>query len=152
MAINLSQRGFLNPEKAEHNLKIISDILSDNADVSEILSIIVEASANSFDPDRALNSYERFFTAVEDANLIKAILPDAERNLKILSFLLSGSQYLTDILIKNPSYASWLIDPEILKNPALKTRCIMTSHICSQRRTAIKKKQIHSADSETGNF
>ena len=120
MAINLSQRGFLNPEKAEHNLKIISDILSDNADVSEILSIIVEASANSFDPDRALNSYERFFSAVEDANLIKAILPDAERNLRILSFLLSGSQYLTDILIKNPSYVSWLIDPEILKKSRFK--------------------------------
>ena len=120
MAINLSQRGFLNPEKAEQNLKIIGDILSDKADVSEILSIIVEVSANSFDPDRALNSYERFFTAVEDANLIKAILPDAERNLRILSFLLSGSQYLTDILIKNPSYVSWLINPEILKKSRFK--------------------------------
>ncbi|MBI3584951.1 MAG: hypothetical protein HY096_13525 [Nitrospinae bacterium] len=119
MAINLSQRGFLNPDKAEQNLKTINDILrSQKSD--EIISIIVEVSANSFDPDRALNNYERFFAAIEDANLFKIILSDAEKNLRILSFLFSGSQYLTDILIKTPSYASWLINTEILKKSRFK--------------------------------
>jgi glutamate-ammonia-ligase adenylyltransferase len=120
MAISLSQRGFLEPEKAEQNLKSIGNTLSDKAVVSEIISIIVEASANSFDPDRALNNYERFFASIEDANLIKIIIPDAERSLRILSFLFSGSQYLTDILIKNPSYVSWLINPEMLKKSRFK--------------------------------
>src|SRR3989338_10941031 len=126
MAINLYQRGFLNPDKAEQNLKTINDILrSQKPEVrsqksDEIISIIVDASANSFDTDRAINNYERFFVAIEDANLFKIILSDAERNLRILSYLFSGSQYLTDILIKNPSYASWLINPEILNKSRFK--------------------------------
>ena len=119
MAINLSQRGFLNPDKAEQNLKTI-DVILRSQKLDEILSIIVEVSANSFDPDRALNNFERFFVAIEDANLFKIILSDAERNLRILSYLFSGSQYLTDILIKNPSYASWLINPEILNKSRFK--------------------------------
>ena len=119
MAINLSQRGFLNPDKAEQNLKTI-DVILRSQKLDEILSLIVDASANSFDPDRALNNFERFFVAIEDANLLKIILSDAERNLRILSYIFSGSQYLTDILIKNPSYASWLINPEILKKSRFK--------------------------------
>lgn len=119
MAINLSQRGFLNPDKAEQNLKTI-DVILRSQKLDEILSIIVEVSANSFDPDRALNNFERFFVAIEDANLFKIILSDAEKNLRILSYIFSGSQYLTDILIKNPSYASWLINPEILKKSRFK--------------------------------
>src|SRR3990167_9562316 len=119
MAINLSQRGFLNPDKAEQNLKTI-DVILRSQKPDEILTIIVDVSANSFDPDRALNNFERFFVAIEDANLFKIILSDAERNLRILSYLFSGSQYLTDILIKNPSYASWLINAEILKKSRFK--------------------------------
>ena len=119
MAINLSQRGFLNPDKAEQNLKTI-DVILRSQKPDEILSIIVDVSANSFDPDRALNNFERFFVAIEDANLFKIIFSDAERNLRILSYLFSGSQYLTDILIKNPSYASWLINPEILNKSRFK--------------------------------
>ncbi len=119
MVINLSKRGFLNPEKAEQNLKTIDAILRSQK-LDEIISIIVDVSANSFDPDRALNNYERFFAAIEDVNLFKIILSDAEKNLRILSFLFSGSQYLTDILIKNPSYTSWLINPEILKKSRFK--------------------------------
>ena len=126
MAINLYQRGFLNPDKAEQNLKTINDILrSQKPEVrsqksDEIISIIVDASANSFDTDRAINNYERFFVAIEDANLFKIILSDAERNLRILSYLFSGSQYLTDILIKDPSYALWILNPDILKKSRFK--------------------------------
>ncbi|MBI5749725.1 MAG: hypothetical protein HZA00_11445 [Nitrospinae bacterium] len=119
MDINLFQRGFLNPEKAEQNIKAIDAILRRQKS-DEILSIIVEVSANSFDTDRALNNFERFFVAIEDTNLFKITLSEAEKNLRILSFLFSGSQYLTDILIKTPSYASWLIDPEILKKSRFK--------------------------------
>src|SRR3990167_927109 len=119
MAINLSQRGFLNPDKAEQNLKTI-DVILRSQKLDEILSIIVEVSANSFDPDRALNNFERFFVAIEDANLFKIILSDAERNLRILSYLFSGSQYLTDILIKDPSYALWILNPDILKKSRFK--------------------------------
>lgn len=128
MDMDISLKGFLQPEKGEQNLKAIDAILrsqkpearSQKSD--EVISIITEESASSFDPDRALNNFERFFASNEDASLLDKIFSEAVKNIKTLSLLFSGSQYLSDILIKTPSYITWLLNPEIIEKTRFKDK------------------------------
>jgi glutamate-ammonia-ligase adenylyltransferase len=111
-------KGFSQPEKAGQNLKAIDAILSNLEPAAA--DIIIQLSANSFDPDRALNNFERFLVSANDPTLFNALFSDAERNIRALSFLFSGSQYLSDILIKTPSYIPWLLSHRILKKSRFK--------------------------------
>ncbi|MBI3600796.1 MAG: hypothetical protein HY097_09180 [Nitrospinae bacterium] len=124
--MNLSSKGFSQPERAEENLKAIEAVIKAQSSklkaqsLDEALSIITSESANSFDPDRSLNNFERFFTSVGEPSILDVIFSDISKNIRSLSFLFSGSQYLSDILIKTPSYAGWLLNPHILKKSRFK--------------------------------
>ncbi len=141
--MNLSSKGFSQPERAEENLKAIEAVIKPQTPklkaqgLHEVTDIIIEESANSFAPDRSLNNFERFFTSIAEPFMLDAIFSDAARNIRALSFLFSGSQYLSDILIKTPSYAEWLLNPRILKKPRFKDEMYDDiSGMFSENRTA----------------
>lgn len=124
--MSLSLKGFSQPERAEENLKAIEAVIKAQSakaaaqNLYAVTALIAKESANSFDPDRALNNFERFFTSVGEPFLFDVIFSDASKNIRTLAFLFSGSQYLSDILIKSPFYAEWLLSPHILKKPRFK--------------------------------
>ena len=74
------------------------------------LLAIVSASA---DPDRALVNFERF-ALVTQAGELFFYLNHHHRAIEILATLFAGSQFLTEILIRNPEYFDLLVHPKRL--------------------------------------
>jgi glutamate-ammonia-ligase adenylyltransferase len=78
------------------------------------LAAALEASAR---PDQALVNFERLFeSALEPAGLLEA-LSAQRRTLEILATLFAGSQFLTEILLRNPDYLQQLGDYRQLARP-----------------------------------
>jgi glutamate-ammonia-ligase adenylyltransferase len=64
------------------------------------------------DPDMALNNWDRFAAELPNReNHYQSLLSQPGR-LEILLSILSGSQFLADILIRNPDFLEWVSDPE----------------------------------------
>jgi glutamate-ammonia-ligase adenylyltransferase len=66
------------------------------------------------DPDMALNNWERFVQALErPADHFQRLLAQPRR-LHLLLAIFSRSQYLADLLIRNPDHFDWVTDAAIL--------------------------------------
>ena len=72
------------------------------------LPLIAKQASASFDPDRALNNWERFFRALSGINDFLELLRTSPRLPALLSTLFGGSQYLTDMVLQDPSIVEWL--------------------------------------------
>ncbi|MBY0231520.1 MAG: bifunctional [glutamate--ammonia ligase]-adenylyl-L-tyrosine phosphorylase/[glutamate--ammonia-ligase] adenylyltransferase, partial [Gemmataceae bacterium] len=70
------------------------------------------------DPDRALNSLERFFAHPAAPPLVPLLLEGRARALEILLHLFSASQMFSDLLAQHPDYLEMLRVP-LRKTPAL---------------------------------
>ena len=84
---------------------------------AEIVSHLLSASADSPDPDAALNNFERFVSAAFDRLWLYRLLHDAPFLLRILSTCFGSSTYFSDILVRNPEYFYELIDAEVMNDP-----------------------------------
>ena len=71
-----------------------------------------QTCARSFDPDQALNNFERFSSCIYDKNYLYTILSQQLPVLESLLAIFSGSQFLTDFLLKDPSYFDQVIRQE----------------------------------------
>ena len=70
--------------------------------------------AKSYNTDIALNNFERFTGKIEDKNYLYTLLTESPDFLNSLILLFSGSQVLTDTLLKEPAHFDWLIRNETL--------------------------------------
>src|SRR5512145_695939 len=68
---------------------------------------LLTALANCADPARALTNFERFAEAFSPPALFPA-LEKHPRTLEIIITLFAGSQFLTEILLRNPEYINLL--------------------------------------------
>ena len=84
---------------------------------AEIVNHLLSASADSPDPDAALNNFERFVSASFDRLWLYRLLHDAPFLLRILSTCFGSSTYFSDILVRNPEYFYELIDAEVMSDP-----------------------------------
>ncbi len=110
----LNGLGFLYPENAWKNITDIFKIIAEINTVSDkILSNILFTVSTSFDPDRALNNLERFFTAVKSPKKYITVINENEEFLKNIVTLFSGSQILSDIAIKDEKNIDYLIKENI---------------------------------------
>ncbi len=75
---------------------------------------LLEAVGKSFDPDLALSNFERFAEKIFDKDHFYSFLAVSPDLLNALSVLFSGSQVLTDSLLREPSIFDWLAQPEAL--------------------------------------
>jgi [glutamine synthetase] adenylyltransferase / [glutamine synthetase]-adenylyl-L-tyrosine phosphorylase len=89
-------------------LRTIAQLLPDHAQVARWLPIIAKQASASFDPDRALNNWERFFRAVSSTDASLELLRASPQLPTLLSTLFGGSQYLTDMVLQDPSIVEWL--------------------------------------------
>ncbi len=99
---------FENPQKAEKNLeKLESDPFGGEL-FARLKPHLLERLARAPDPDQALNHFERFVRkSVNKASLYRFLLK-YEHFLDILVAVFGHSNYLADILIRDPEYFYWL--------------------------------------------
>src|SRR5919106_4712964 len=89
-------------------LHSIAAVLPDVEQTACWLPWLAKEVRSAFDPDRALNNWERFFHACPG---LDGLLPPSDTSSRLptaLTTLFGGSQYLTDMILQEPSIVEWL--------------------------------------------
>ncbi|MBI4388884.1 MAG: bifunctional [glutamate--ammonia ligase]-adenylyl-L-tyrosine phosphorylase/[glutamate--ammonia-ligase] adenylyltransferase [Nitrospinae bacterium] len=116
----LRDSGFSEPENAWKNLTALAEQANFQELFPAFFPTALELLAGAFNPDIALSNFERFSEKLYDKNYFYTILGGSPGLLKALIALFSGSQYLSDAIINDPSYFDWLKQPETLNKPKSK--------------------------------
>jgi glutamate-ammonia-ligase adenylyltransferase len=66
------------------------------------------------DPDMALNNWERFIHSLASPEFHYSMLLSQPMRLEILLKVFSGSQFLSDTLVRHPGFLDWVMIPEML--------------------------------------
>ncbi len=102
--------GFEDAEKADKNIQTIAKDPYIRRLLSEVILPLFDMIKGSPDPDMTLNNLERFCNAVFDLRIFISQLKANPKLTFLLINLFSTSQFLSDILIRNPEYLWWLIE------------------------------------------
>jgi glutamate-ammonia-ligase adenylyltransferase len=108
LAAWMQQASLRDPLQGLATLRTIAQMLPDHDQAARWLPIIAKQASTSFDPDRALNNWERFFRALSSIDDFLELLHASPRLPATLSTLFGGSQYLTDMVLQDPSIVEWL--------------------------------------------
>ncbi len=111
----LETMGFLDPQSAARSLgRLMSkEPLRDH--FVRLSPFLWAALADGADPDRVLGSFERLLDAAPLAAC--AFFADHPRVVEILARIFSSSQFLSEILLRNPEYYEDLLDFKRLSTP-----------------------------------
>lgn len=110
----LKKLGFSHPKSVFNNLLILAGHIDFKKLFPDFFQKLILELAESFDPDRGLNNFERFSEKIFDKNYFYTILNNEHHILNALIQLFSGSQLLTDILLTDPSIFDHLKEDETL--------------------------------------
>ncbi|NVM02834.1 MAG: hypothetical protein HWN67_10885, partial [Candidatus Helarchaeota archaeon] len=113
IARNLTGIGFLYPENAWSNLKKVFKFIRRTSDSDKILLKLVFLITESFEPDRGLNNFEKFLSGAKSPERYISIIQDNEEFLKNIIALFSGSQFLSDIAVKDERNINFLVEMDI---------------------------------------
>jgi len=111
----LRASGFDDTKKAWKTLSALSGQAGFKDLIPEFFPALFEGLSRSYDADLALTNLERFADKILDKNYLYAFLAENPDLLEALVVLFSGSQILTDTLLKEPAHFDWLKHPDILK-------------------------------------
>jgi [glutamine synthetase] adenylyltransferase / [glutamine synthetase]-adenylyl-L-tyrosine phosphorylase len=104
----MQQSSLRDPIQGLATLRTIAELLSDHDQAIQWIQTIAKQACNAFDPDRALNNWERFLRAIHSVDDLLESLHASPRLSVTLSTLFAGSQYLTDMVLQDPSIVEWL--------------------------------------------
>ncbi|MBN1627141.1 MAG: glutamate-ammonia-ligase adenylyltransferase [Deltaproteobacteria bacterium] len=110
----LSQGGFRDPQRAYINLMGLAGEGSRRDLFTRIALLAWDMLKRMPDPDMALNNWDRFIHSFGNAEFHYSILLSQPMHLEILLAIFSGSQFLSDTLIRNPFFFDWLTIPDVL--------------------------------------
>lgn len=116
----LSGVGFDDPKKAWHNLTLLKEQANFNELYPTFFPSLLECLEQCYDPDLALNNFERLSTKLPDKEHLYSFLTRMPDFLNALMILFSGSQVLTDSLLRHPEFFDWLVEPETLNSSRTK--------------------------------
>jgi glutamate-ammonia-ligase adenylyltransferase len=109
----LTALGFADPTRAQRILfSLAGNGVTDDV-LEQLLPSLLPALAGSPDPDRALNNFERWSRAVTSRYTQFQFLLRHPAALEILLTVCGNSQYLADILTRNPEYFEIIADPDL---------------------------------------
>jgi glutamate-ammonia-ligase adenylyltransferase len=109
----LANAGFKDTERAFVNLRSLAGRGARNQ-FARLAVLATDFLQHQPDPDMALNNYERFIRSQRDPGRHYQLLLSQPRRLDILMSIFSGSQFLSDVLIRNPEFFGWATLPENL--------------------------------------
>lgn len=95
---------FENPQIAFERLRSFPKDEVGRKALGECLPMLLHALSDAATPDGSLVNFERFVQCVEDRNGLFRYLAEFPRAVEILIKLFVGSQFLTEILLRNPEY------------------------------------------------
>lgn len=110
----LEKAGFKNMDRAYVNLKSLAGEGIRRETFSKLAVLAVEILSRKADPDMALNNWERFLLALVSPEFHFRLLLSQPMRLEIILGIFSGSQFLSDTLVRNPGFLDWVVIPEIL--------------------------------------
>jgi len=108
--------GFRNPETAWKDLVALAGHAQFEKLYPDFFQILLELISSSHNADMALHNFERFSEKFQDKDHLYTQLTESPVLFTALVFLFSGSQVLTDALLKEPSHVDWLSRAETLAN------------------------------------
>ncbi|MFN0053833.1 MAG: glutamine synthetase adenylyltransferase [Planctomycetales bacterium] len=100
----LAPVGFSDPRAALQRLRGLPQDDVGRDCLTRTLPALLLALSETAQPDHALMNFERFAQSVPDRNVLFAALCENPRGVEIVVRLFVGSQFLTEILLANPSY------------------------------------------------
>ncbi|MBD3347208.1 MAG: glutamate-ammonia-ligase adenylyltransferase [Chitinivibrionales bacterium] len=109
----LSKSGFGKPDRAYVNLQSLAG--ADRESFARLAVLACDILRNKPDADMALNNWEQFVNAVGARKEHYERLLSQPMQLEILLSIFAGSQFLANILIRNPGFLDWVIIPENLR-------------------------------------
>ncbi len=100
----LAPIGFADWRAALRLLRSLSPDEGSRVALAGCLSDLLQALSVTGNPDRALSAFERFAAVHEDRPALYDTLTDQPRSVETLVTVFSGSQFLTEILFRQPAY------------------------------------------------
>lgn len=100
----LSPAGFTDWQAANRCLQRLIHDPQTSRTLSDLLPQLLSTLAGAASPDRVLVNFERFAMAAPDRLALFGYLGGNPRAVEILVTLFAGSQFLTEILLRNPEY------------------------------------------------
>lgn len=96
--------GFTDPERALTRIREMCTSEGIRKELTLILPTLLQALTDAATPDGSLINFERFINSVSEPEVMLNFLTHNPRAVEILVRLFVGSQFLTEILLKNPDY------------------------------------------------
>ncbi len=109
--------GLADPQAFHRTLLCLTDGPETQTALAELLPHLSAALTNAANPDRVLVNLARFARAVPDRLALLRYLANNPRALEILVTLFAGSQFLAEILLRNPEYFERLVAYKNLVQP-----------------------------------
>lgn len=110
----LAPVGFANWRAAHRYLLLTATDTEQRCLLARLLPHLLLTLSTVAEPDRVLLNLERLALGTPDSTAFLDHLGRNPRSLEILATLFAGSQFLTDILLRNPEYFDQLADPRQL--------------------------------------
>jgi len=108
---------FADPGAAHRRLRRLAEGSEATQAMAGTLPHLLSALADAADPDRVLVSLDRYLARSRDRPATLRFLARTPRAVQILVTLFSGSQFLTEILLRNPEYLERLVEHRQLAQP-----------------------------------
>jgi glutamate-ammonia-ligase adenylyltransferase len=115
VAAILQPYGFADYRRADANLQALADEPPARQHLADLLEDLLEALADSADPDQALDYLERFARAGGSKVALFSYLKTSPASVHLLATVFGASPFLSQILMRNPEYLHWLTQAGILK-------------------------------------
>ena len=114
---SLSPVGFADCRTAHRRLLRMADGPQVRSALADLLPHLLTTLTSAADPDRVLVNLERFAQSAANRLATLQYLASNPRAVEILATLFAGSQFLTEILLRNPEYLTWLMEHKRLALP-----------------------------------
>ena len=114
VATLLTPYGFTDCTRADANIQAMAGEPRSREVLAGFLSELLDAVADTADPDQALTHWERFLQTAGSRVQVFQYLSSARRMLHLLCTLFGNSPYLAQTLIRDPLLVYWLAEEQVL--------------------------------------
>jgi glutamate-ammonia-ligase adenylyltransferase len=116
----LAAAGCRLPKQAAKNIGLLAPDAASRSSLEAILPTLLSALGRLPDPDLALNNLERFSQKVLDRHFLLGLFRGNSRILHLALTIFGSSQFLSDILVRQPQLFEWLLEPGVIQRPKSK--------------------------------
>lgn len=120
----LGRLGFADPQAAQRSIRRLVAAPAHREKFLDFSAHLFAALAGAGSPDRVLATFERFIYSAQDTDVVYRFLASRPRAVETLVRLFSGSQFLAEILLRNPEYFERLVELRRLAQPKSSERLL----------------------------